>query len=351
MKTSSARSNCSKSGYKLRAKQLTGHAKDLSSPDATVARRLTVLCTLFIGILAADRIWMRAKVDFFLVVPSLQDIFIDDQTRSNTSGLSWNESRSNHISSASNTIEMRRHTHVFYNIFVPDDLSNGGRGTERAYRIVTEQLLQTAQSYVGGYYGSDAFSENGTNLPTVTVHYTTIGPTNLLTESEMNDPSKFCGLYPNFRCRHLGHFVNGSEAYTLDQLRKYCVGHQSDRVVYLHSKGSYHHNRLNEGLRKALTFGATTKECVDPPDASCTVCGILFYTQFTTFVPGNMFAAKCDYVAKLLSPMDEFPKKHQEAIGDAMLLRIRRQLTSNLLNDQIDYYGLDRYNAEHWIGT
>jgi hypothetical protein len=63
-----------------------------------------------------------------------------------------------------------------------------------------------------------------------------------------------------------------------------------------------------------------------------------------------MFAAKCEYVAKLLSPLGEFPAKQREAIGE-LLLRARRQLSSNLLHDQVDFFGLDRYNAEHWIGV
>jgi hypothetical protein len=243
-----------------------------------------------------------------------------------------------------------RNTHIFYNIFIPDDLATGGKGTDRAYRIISEQLLQIAQSYVGGYFNSESRSTNATTPHRVTIHYTTIGPTNLLTESRMNQPTEFCGAYSNFQCHHMAHFTNGSESYTLEQLRQHCVAHSADRVVYLHSKGSYHANYKNEAWRKALTFGATAKECVDPPDDRCTVCGILFYTQFTNFIPGNMFSAKCDYVSKLLSPLDEFPKKQKEAAGEALLLRVRRQLTSNLLPDQVDFFGLDRYSPEHWIG-
>jgi hypothetical protein len=243
-----------------------------------------------------------------------------------------------------------RNTHIFYNIFIPDDLATGGKGTNRAYRIVSEQLLQIAQSYAGGYFNSESRSTNATTPHRVTIHYTTIGPTNLLAESRMNHPSEFCGAYSNFKCHHLAHFTNGSESYTLEQLRQHCMAHSADRVVYLHSKGSYHANHKNEAWRKALTFGATAKECVNPPDDRCTVCGILFYTQFTNFIPGNMFSAKCDYVSKLLSPLDEFPKKQKEAAGEALLLRVRRQLTSNLLHDQVDFFGLDRYSPEHWIG-
>jgi hypothetical protein len=362
---------------------------------------LTILWTVLIGVVATDRLLNRERYYVFLVEPPVQsptvgeggssvthiqssvltepplqsqtvDIVGSNQSSVLADPTLYSQTVGEHGSNVTliqstvkvpphhalaptnsrvETEQNPRHTHVFYNIFMPDDRSTGGNGTNRANNIVSEQLLQIAQSYVGGYYNNGAHTGNATTLPSVTIHYTTIGPSDLLTETEMNDPSKFCGIYPNIHCRHLGHFTEGSEAYTLEQLRQHCVGHPSERVVYLHSKGSYHPHELNEGWRKALTFGATTKECVDPPDDKCNVCGVLFYTMFTTFVPGNMFAAKCDYVSKLLSPLDEFPAKQREVVGEALLLIARRQLTSNLLNDQVDFFGLDRYTAEHWIGT
>jgi hypothetical protein len=333
------------------ARQAQHHA-----PCAIVLASLTAIWTLYIGATAASRLWIRSNDDRFVVAPGRQGPLADEHILQQAPAQSLtNVLKKPPVSvvsvpaaSPAKDEQLPRHTHVFYNIFIPDDRSKKGTGTQRAYNIVSEQLLQLAQSYVGGYLGQAAYVANSTS---VTVHYTTIGPSDLLTETEMNDPSKFCGMYPNIHCRHLGHFTEGSEAYTLEQLRQHCVGHPSERVVYLHSKGSFHPRELNEGWRKALTFAATTKECVDPPDDSCSVCGILFYTQFTTFVPGNMFAAKCEYVSKLLSPLDEYPKKQREAIGDALVLRARRQLTSHFLHDAVDYFGLDRYSAEHWIGT
>jgi hypothetical protein len=149
----------------------------------------------------------------------------------------------------------------------------------------------------------------------------------------------------------MGHHEEGSEVYTLERMRQYCIRNPHHRVTYLHSKGSYHASTLNDNWRKVLTAAALSKDCIDPPDRQCTVCSAMFFTQFTLFVPGNMFTASCGYVSKLLSPVDDFPNRHTEAIAEVLLLRLRRQITTFSLYDRKDYYGLDRYNAEHWIAS
>jgi hypothetical protein len=238
---------------------------------------------------------------------------------------------------------------IFYNVFIPDDTATGSEGTERAFRIVSDQLQQIAESYAGGHFRKGDSSINVTLLPTVHIYYTTVGPTDLLPESRMST-ADFCGAYPHFRCSHLGHRTSGFESITLDHMHQYCRDHQSERVLYLHSKGSYHPSVLNDNWRRVLTMASTAKECIEPPDDKCNVCGALFYTQFTTFIPGNMFTATCAYVSNLLAPLVEFPLKHKEAIGAALLLRTRRQVMTNLMSDRSDLFGLERYNAEHWIG-
>jgi hypothetical protein len=279
---------------------------------------------------------------------------IDGHPLGSSQGASQNGSPTTSSNSAESEIPRRQATvPIFYNIFIPDDTLAGGANTHRAHRIVAEQLRQIAQSYAGGYYDPADHTRHATNasvLPSVHLYYTTIGPKNWLTERRMRIATSFCGKLPHFVCKQLAHLTNGTESYTLDQMRQYCVAHPSDRVIYLHTKGSYHPNTLNDAWRRALTLGATARECVEPPDDRCNVCGVLFYTQFTTFVPGNMFTASCEYVSRLLSPLSDFPSKHEEAISEALLLRARRQLTSRLLEDRPDLYGLDRYNAEHWIG-
>jgi hypothetical protein len=223
---------------------------------------------------------------------------------------------------------------IFYNIFVPGDKADS---TQHAFRIVQEQLQQVAASYAG----------NNTARK-VLLFYTTVGQRNLLAQDFMS--KEFCDAYPNFNCLHMAHLVTGTESYTLDRLQQYCTRHPTQRVTYLHSKGTFHEDRDNDHWRRALTMAATSRQCLEPPDPSCQLCGIHFFTQFSLMVPGNMFTVHCEYVTKLLSPLEAFPSRHTDAIGEALLLRLRRQITAYSLFDRKDYYGLDRYNSEHWIG-
>jgi hypothetical protein len=240
------------------------------------------------------------------------------------------------------SVRQRRST-IFFNIFIPDDGS---------FSIVSEQLNQIAESYAGGYYqqgGNNSVSD--APLPTVHVYYLTLGA-DMLPESRMNNSSDLCGAYPHFQCHHLGHHTNGFEAITLEHMHGYCRTHPSERVVYLHNKGSFHPvPGLTDGWRQALTLGAIAKDCMEPPDDRCNVCGFMWYTVFATFVPGNMFTAKCEYVSKLLPPLVEFPISHRAAVGEGLLLRARRQLMSNVIPEDLERYGFGRHNAEHWIGT
>jgi hypothetical protein len=59
---------------------------------------------------------------------------------------------------------------LFYNIFVPDDVATGGARTRQAYRIVSEQLRQVAESFVGGYSALGNVS-NTTRRRSVRINY------------------------------------------------------------------------------------------------------------------------------------------------------------------------------------
>jgi hypothetical protein len=237
---------------------------------------------------------------------------------------------------------------IFFNVFIPD--ARNTRGVKRSFSIVSEQLQQIAESYAGGYYQKGNNSLGDALLPTVHIYYLTVGPADLLPEPRMNNSTEFCGAYPHFQCHHLGHHKSGFEDLTLEHLRGYCLAHPSERVVYLHNKGSFHSYPFNNRWRRVLTLGALAKDCVAPPVDRCDVCGFMWYTVFSVIVPGNMFAAKCDYVAKL-PPLVEFPAKHRAAVGEGLLLIARGQLLVNVFSDGISEYGLERYFAEHWIGT
>ena len=130
----------------------------------------------------------------------------------------------------------------------------------------------------------------------------------------------------------LEHFNKGNEDRTLHALWEYCrTNKNSDaKVVYLHSKGSFHPHSRNDMMRRFLTEGALSHECAKLPD-SCNVCSSRMSPLPHPHTPGNMWLARCDYVAKLIDP---------QALAEGKLAK--------------NYYrhnscrGFGRYFFEHW---
>jgi hypothetical protein len=214
---------------------------------------------------------------------------------------------------------------IFYNIYIPSSHHPGQ--ISHAKRIIQEQfqqMLMTRRNF--------------------TVFYNVIIQSSIQ-DVLLEDMVILCQQYPNLNCHFLRSYENATEAVTLQNLYDYCVKHVHDRVIYLHSKGSFHDNTVNAAWRRALTAAALACQ-------SCDVCGLQFFTQFTLFFPGNMWSADCRYVAKLLPPASSSYKERREmAVQEFLLRRITGHMKSQLLRDRIDYFGLDRYNSEHWIGS
>lgn len=99
------------------------------------------------------------------------------------------------------------------------------------------------------------------------------------------------------------HKDKGSESLTLHAMWEYCKAHphHEQKVVYLHSKGSFHDHDANSRLRQFLTHGALSKECSTLPD-KCNVCSSRMSPLPHPHTPGNMWLARCDYIAKLFDP-------------------------------------------------
>jgi len=243
---------------------------------------------------------------------------------------------------------------IFYNIFLP---KNDPEGYQRAVSIVEEQLQQIVASL--GLDDHDAIV--GGERQNVQVYANTIG-------RPLSHPSlpRLCTkIHPKLQCTLLRHYENATETVTLQALYDHCTSipiddhhdaedppHQEERVVYLHSKGSFHDNHVNTAWRRALTAAALHPTCWNPPVAACNLCGLQFYTQFTMFIPGNMWTADCAYVRQLLPPARKvYAQKRQEAVKQVLLYRLTGHLKSQLLRDRRDYFGLDRYAVEHWIGS
>lgn len=128
------------------------------------------------------------------------------------------------------------------------------------------------------------------------------------------------------------HQKEGDEILTLHELWTYCQYHTSSKVVYLHSKGSFHPSDRNDKLRKFLTSGALSAECANLPD-TCNVCSSRMSPLPHPHTPGNMWLAKCDYVTQLVSP----------------LAAKEGSLPAHFLNSDSGCDGWGRYFSEHWV--
>ena len=70
------------------------------------------------------------------------------------------------------------------------------------------------------------------------------------------------------------YFDNANEEESLHLLWMYCRQNPTQRVVYLHSKGSFHPSEDNDKLRSFATQAALSKQCDDATKSedSCDVC-------------------------------------------------------------------------------
>lgn len=120
---------------------------------------------------------------------------------------------------------------------------------------------------------------------------------------------------------------SGDEVITLQELWSYCHERPFEKVVYLHSKGSFHPGRQNARLRRALSLSALSRDCAELPQ-QCNVCSMRMSPFPHAHTPGNMWLARCSYVKKLLEP-----EAFLRAMGSS----------------DNPYFGSGRYAAEHWI--
>ena len=127
----------------------------------------------------------------------------------------------------------------------------------------------------------------------------------------------------------------GDEVETLGLLWQHCRDHTSDKVVYIHSKGSFHPSSANDRLRRFLTRGALSEECLNLP-SSCNTCSSRMSPLPHPHTAGNMWLARCEYVQKLINPL-EFD------------LRMARTAHAEKYVSVPWCVGLGRFAAEHWI--
>jgi hypothetical protein len=109
---------------------------------------------------------------------------------------------------------------------------------------------------------------------------------------------------PTINATLMNHYKKGDEVDTLQELWAYCSRHDThpgQKVVYLHSKGSFHRHEANDKLRVYLTKGALSEECSNMPD-TCNICSSRFSPIPHPHTSGNMWLSRCEYVRKLIAP-------------------------------------------------
>jgi hypothetical protein len=131
----------------------------------------------------------------------------------------------------------------------------------------------------------------------------------------------------------LGHHEQGTEMITLHSLWEYCSNNIESKVVYLHSKGSYTPTKQNDKLRRFLTGGALSRECLLLP-STCNVCSSRMSPIPHPHTPGNMWLARCDYISQLIDPYE-----FDERMG----------VIPNIDRNAEHCVGRGRFAAEHWV--
>lgn len=113
------------------------------------------------------------------------------------------------------------------------------------------------------------------------------------------------------------HRDEGDEDLTLHSLHQYCKANNDaeTKVVYLHSKGSFHPSSDNDHLRKFLTEGALSEECANLPP-NCDVCSSRMSPHPHPHASGNMWLARCSYVSRLVDPYAKREGKLPATFGE-----------------------------------
>ena len=250
---------------------------------------------------------------------------------------------------------------IFYNLYIPHDTE----GVANAINVVKDQLGQIASVLKRMEDENESRSSNAGDdekkkkKKRGVVLYNLIGNEHAFTSQQM---ANLCHtLHPRLDCQLLQYHSEESEAVTLQDVYDYCnssdiaatssSNNSTARVVYLHSKGSYHSQDTNHIWRRQMTDAALHPHCLNPPNDTCDVCGAQFYIKYAIMFPGNMWTAKCSYIRKLLPPNvdGEYTRRKEASIKQFLMLRLWNILHATLDTDNVEHFGLDRYQWEHWI--
>ena len=171
------------------------------------------------------------------------------------------------------------------------------------------------------------------------------------------------------QCTQIAAQPEGDEIISLQSMHQYCVKNQHARVIYMHSKGTYTASPQNDQLRTILMKAITSKECLDFPkdNNGCNTCSTRLNYAISPMYVGNMFVADCNYISKLIPPIEFEPRKrrmidqmrnntiqtssifYETRLNDRMHYKFRKQKLAFI--DRKSLTGIGRYAAEHWLGS
>jgi hypothetical protein len=204
---------------------------------------------------------------------------------------------------------------AFYHVFQAD--ASGGETLSAS--IVREQLSVAMSSVAFGAIQK--------------LNFVFVGPDNSGIPALLN-----CSV-----CQQLEHRANGDEALTLQHVFDHCKQNPAGRVLYMHSKGSFHNTPENVVFRRFITKGAWSDACQTMPQA-CSACASRFSPLPHHHFPGNIWVARCDYVSRLIPPVQM----------EAAMERVASQVTAAQWSDFLkrpDMIGRGRFSSEHWLSS
>eukprot|EP00428_Durinskia_dybowskii_P062988 CAMPEP_0170381380 /NCGR_PEP_ID=MMETSP0117_2-20130122/14379_1 /TAXON_ID=400756 /ORGANISM="Durinskia baltica, Strain CSIRO CS-38" /LENGTH=392 /DNA_ID=CAMNT_0010636949 /DNA_START=212 /DNA_END=1390 /DNA_ORIENTATION=- len=134
---------------------------------------------------------------------------------------------------------------------------------------------------------------------------------------------------------HHAHVSGGSELDTLESMYNYCQSRPATKVLYLHTKGSFHASPANTKFRRLLDCFNLAPHCIQALDTYDT-CGMRISPHPMPHYSGNFFWATCRHVKGLVDPSWYRTNDSFIAITDS-------------LNECIASSG--RYLAEAWVAS
>ena len=133
--------------------------------------------------------------------------------------------------------------------------------------------------------------------------------------------------------------TTGGETTTLHRLHSHCLRNPSDRVFYIHSKGTFNPRDAQEILRRnniKAIVDCWTMGGLEHSD----VCGLRVSPLPHPHFSGNMWWARCQHVARLPDPLGFEAQMRRFLSGPSQ---------RGLASCHPSWLGADRWAAEHWI--